>query len=274
VVNKAARRGTEAGARVLFGKTLSSGGLIFGSIVGDFLNLVLSIFQYKRSEGTFKDIEYSEVKENLKEHEDFPKYALFPAVLNVVSSYLPVFLLSSFYSDSVVGQFDGTREILSVPLALVSISISQVLYQRLTEDINAKQPILQLLRKNALFLTVLGAIGILIFYPFGRVIFQFIYGENWGMAGDFSSILVFSFAIRFIVSPLSIVFTAVKKLKTAAIWQICYFLLTINLLWMEDIKVESFLYFIVLFDLIAYSFYLIMIFRTAKKQDDKLKNEV
>lgn len=273
VYNKTFRRATEAGSRVALGKASVNGGLIFGSLIGDFCNLMMSLFQFKRSGGSFKDVDRETLKENLEAQNEFPKFALFPAVLNVVSTHFPVFLLSAFYSDAIVGQFDGTREVLSAPLALVSISISQVLYQRIVDDINNGKKIGSLMRNNMLFLTALGTVGILIFYFFGEPIYTFIFGDEWSMAGKFSAILVFSYSIRFIVSPLTIVFTALKRLKVSAVWQICYFLLTLSLLLMDDLDIYTFLTYIVAIDLVSYAVYAILVFKVTREQDANLDVE-
>lgn len=266
VYNKAVRRGSEGVARIGFGYALKSGGLFIGTLVGDFFNFMMFLFQFKRSDGSFKKIKKKEISEALAEQNDFPKYALLPAVLNVISTHLPIFLLSALYSKSIVGQYDGSREILAVPLALISLSISQVLYQKIVEDNRGGKSILKLIQANAIFLVVLGLVGIAIFYPFGEPIFKFIFGDNWAMAGRLSSLLVFSYAIRFVVSPLSIIFVALKKLKIAAIWQIGYFLLTLNLLWIQDVSIEQFILYFVLIDVFAYVIYGLLIFITAKNQ--------
>lgn len=267
VYNKAVRRGSEGIGRIGLGYALKSGGLFLGTLVGDFFNFLMFLFQFKRSGGAFKGLKKNEINEALSEQSEFPKYALFPAVLNVVSTHLPVFLLSALFSKSIVGQYDGSREILAVPLALISLSISQVLYQKIVEDDRAQKPILKLMKSNALFLIVLACIGIIIFYPFGEPIFKFVFGDNWALAGRLSSILVFSYAIRFIVSPLSIIFIALKKLKIAAVWQIGYFILMLNLLWLQNVSIEEFILYFVLIDVFAYLIYGILIYITAKNQE-------
>jgi O-antigen/teichoic acid export membrane protein len=270
VLNKVSRRTSEAVARVGFGARLVAGGLILGTLIGDFVNLLVSLFQFKKSEGTFKDISKEEVKKQLKEQDEFPKYALVPSVLNVISSQLPIFLFAAFYSDAIVGQFNGSRELLSAPLALISISLSQVLYQRLVEDVNNDRKILRLIRNNIFFLGGLSVLGVLIVTPFGVEIFTFIFGDNWVLSGEISQILVFSYAIKFIVSPLSMTFIALKRMKIAAIWQVGYFLLTLNLLWFDNLSTYDFVLCIVAIDLVSYLVYGLLIWRVAKQQDQKI----
>jgi O-antigen/teichoic acid export membrane protein len=268
VYNKAVRRGSEGGARLGFGYAAKSSGLIIGSLIGDFINLIMFLFQFKRSGGTFKGVDRTQISKALKEQEGFPKLALLPAMLNVATTHLPIFLLSSLYTKAIVGQFDASRELLAVPLALVSISISQVLFQKIVEDVSKGQRILKLIRNNGLFLGGLGIIGVVIFMNFGVPIFTFLFGDTWGLAGELSAVLVISYAIRFVVSPLSIIFSALKKLKIGAYWQIGYFLLMLNLLFFRDLSVSDFLWVFVIFDVFAYFVYAIMIWFIARQQDN------
>ncbi|MEO9534304.1 MAG: lipopolysaccharide biosynthesis protein [Crocinitomicaceae bacterium] len=268
VYNKAVRRGSEGAARLGLGYAGKTSGLIIGSIIGDLINLIMFLFQFFRSGGSFKGVDKKQIKTALKEQEEFPKYALLPAMLNVITTHLPIFLLSSLYTKAIVGQFDASRELLAVPLALVSISISQVLFQKIVEDVANGRRISRLMRNNGLVLGGLGVIGILIFMNFGVPIFTFLFGDTWVLAGQLSAVLVISYAIRFVVSPLSIIFSALKKLKIGAYWQVGYFLLMLNLLFFRDLSVEDFLWVFVLFDVFAYLVYAVMIWYIAKKQDD------
>lgn len=269
VVNKISRRGTEALSRLGLGISKYSGGLFIGSVIGDFVNMLVSIFQFKKYFPSLKNVTKKGMKTNLSEQSEFPKHSLFPALLSVVTAQLPIFLFTGLFSDAVVGQYSGTREILSAPLVLISVSISQVLYQRLVENINQGIPISTLLKKNMLFLGGLGLFGILVFYPFGVQIFEFIFGDEWTLAGRLSEILVFSFVIKFIVSPLSVTFLATKRLKVMAYWQIGYFLLTLNMFWFTNITIEKFAIYFVILDLVTYLIYLLLIFNVAKKSDQK-----
>lgn len=268
VVNKISRRTAEASTRAGMGAIGVSGGVIFGSIIGDFVNLLVSIFQFKKSGGTTKGVTKEEVKKELKEQIEFPKHALLPTVLNVVSANLSVFLFAMFYTDAIVGQYNASRELLSVPLALISISLSQVLFQRLAEDINKGRKIQRLMRNNFLMLLSMAIVGALIIHFFAVPIFTFLFGDKWELSGEISEILVFSFAIKFIVSPLSISFMALKRMKISAMWQIGYFALTLSLFLLDDLPVETFVLYLTLIDLVAYAVYGFLIYFTVKKQDD------
>ena len=271
VINKGARRISEGIFQYSLSNIWKNGGLIIGSLIGDFINLIVFVFQFKNSEGSFKDIKKTDLKSSMKNQKEFPKYSLFPAFLDVLSVNLPIIFLSLFYSKSILGQFDGSRQLLALPLALISVSLSQVLYQKLVELINDNKPVFPIIKINFLILTGLAIIGTLIITFFGVPLCQLILGEKYLLAGKISEILIYSFAVRFIISPLSIIFVATKKLKISAIWQIIYFISMLTLYLLEGLNVLEFLYYFVLIDIAVYILYGILIYRTAKETDATAK---
>jgi len=271
-VNKGVRRISEGGMQMALSNGFQKGGLIIGSLIGDFLNLLMFLFQFKKAEGSFKGVDKTTIKNALAAQSEFPKHSLFPALLDVVSMNLPIFIISSYYTKSIVGQFDGSRQLLAIPLALISISLSQVLYQKIVETNNENKKVYPLVRQNFIFLGLLSIVGMLIFIPFGVPIYTFVFGNEWELAGQMSQILVASYAIRFLISPLSIVFIALKKMKISALWQVFYFLSMLLLLLFNDYSIQDFLYYFVLIDVIAYAVYGVLIYVTLIAHDKGLSN--
>jgi len=266
-VNKGVRRISEGGMQIALSNGFQKGGLIIGSLIGDFLNLLMFLFQFKKAEGSFKGIDSNSIKNALGEQREFPRHSLFPALLDVVSMNLPIFIISSYYSKSIVGQFDGSRQLLAIPLALISISLSQVLYQKIVETNNEHKHVSPIVRQNFIFLGILSILGVLIFLPFGIPIYTFVFGKEWQLAGEMSQILVASYAIRFLISPLSIVFIALKKMKISALWQIFYFISMLSLLFFNDLSIQDFLFYFVVIDVVAYIVYGVLIYFTLKAHD-------
>jgi O-antigen/teichoic acid export membrane protein len=267
--NKGVRRISEGAGQLSLSNSMRSGGLIIGSIIGDLTNLFMFLYQFKKAQGYFKGINYSIIIKSLSKQIEFPKFSLFPALLDVISLHLPILLISSLYNQAIVGQFDGSRQLLAIPLALISISLSQVLYQKIVELNNSNQPIYPIIRQNFIFLAILSILGIAVILPFGTEIHVFIFGSNWKLAGEMSEILVISYAIKFLISPLSIIFIALKQLKISAIWQTIYFISMLSLFFVQDKKIEDFIFYLVIIDVAMYILYGILIYTTLRKYDKK-----
>jgi O-antigen/teichoic acid export membrane protein len=128
-----------------------------------------------------------------------------------------------------------------------------VLLQRFSEKRNLGQS----LKKEAggTFLMLLGAsvVFITIIKAWAEPLFQFVFGDEWLLSGSYATILVFAFAIKFMVSPFNMVFTAFKKIGILSIWQTIYLLLILLLVFIPFNNIETFLKTYVWIEVISYS---------------------
>jgi O-antigen/teichoic acid export membrane protein len=183
---------------------------------------------------------------------------------------LPFFMINEYFSTSTVGYFDLSRQILAVPIAFITASLSQVLLKDFSDRLRKKNPLTKSVLKTSLLLT-LGIIPFVIAIVFwGKELFSFFFSDTWEQSGIYSAILVPAFAIQFIVSPLSISFTVLEKLKTLAIWQILYFVAILSLRYFKDLSIENFLLLYTIINLSAYLIYYILIISICRKYDKSL----
>ena len=145
-----------------------------------------------------------------------------------------------------------------------------MLVQKVAESSRLKKKILPLIFKITIILVALSLVGIIVLELFGVELFKWVFGEKWETAGRLSQILVFSYAIKFVVSPLTAIFTALEKIKISSIWQIGYFILIGSLYLLKDLSIEEFLFYYIILDLFAYSIYYFLLISVCKKYDNKI----
>ena len=270
-INKVSRRTAEGLFQITLGSKAVKGGLIIGTIIGDIINFLTYVFQIRKSViPLLSKISFANIKIQIVRYVKFPKYSLLPSFLDNFSLMLPVFIITDFYSESITGQYDLTAKILSVPLALISIALSQVLVQKIVEQRNNSKPIVSILKPVFLTLLSLSALGVLVVHFFGESIFVFAFGEQWKLAGELSTYLIFIYGIRFIVSPMTSVFIALEEIKISSIWQVCYFGAILSLYLLKGCDLITFISYFILIDVIAYSVYGILIIMISKKHDGSL----
>ena len=107
-------------------------------------------------------------------------------------------------------------------------------------------------------------------YFFGEEIFTLIFGNKWTLAGSFSEILIYKYALVFLVSPLSCLLIALKKIKIISIWQILYFISIIQLYYFDTNTMKEFLNLYVKIDVLAYLAYFILIVFSLIRYENKL----
>lgn len=204
-----------------------------GLIIGKGLGLASGVFfLYLTTDISFKKISLSRLKNNALKYINYPKYGIFPALLNTISLQAMVFALQLFYTEEILGYYGFTLLVLTAPLALIGASYKDVFYQKIVSFINLNQyrKAYRLFLISALSLSFVGILmGTTLFF-FGEKLFEIFFGKMWIVSGKFASILAISFAVKLVVSPLSSIFNATNQLKKAAIWQSLYFLSTLTLL--------------------------------------------
>jgi len=269
-LNKLVKRGSEGCVQLGTGYFFKFQGLIIGNIIGEIFNFIVAFAQSTKHKLSFKNITSSEIKEQLKRYKDFPLYSSLPSLMNSISLFLPPIIVQEYFNLELTGQFGFSRQLLSIPLAFLSVSISQVLLQKAAESRNLKKTILPLVLRISLILLALSGIGIIIIELFGVDLFKWVFGDQWETAGKLTTILVFSYAIKFIVSPLTAIFTALEKIKISSIWQIGYFIAIGCLYLFKDCTIEEFLWNYVLIDLASYLIYYFLLVGVCKKYDTKI----
>ncbi|MCO6499783.1 MAG: oligosaccharide flippase family protein [Vicingus serpentipes] len=270
-VNKVVRRLAEGTIQLGLGLTTIGKGLIIGTIIGDLSNFLIGLKQSQKTELRLT-FNLKNIKKILKKYNNFPIYSALPSLLNTIGLFLPIIIINKFYSQEITGYVDLSRQMLALPIALISITISQVLLQKIAENRNYNQFVLPLIVKTSLSLSIISVLGIIIIILFGNPLFEFAFGSEWGYSGEISKILVFAYAIKFIVSPLSSVFISLEKIKMSSIWQFFYFVIICMLFFLNNYSLEKFLRIYVLMDLLAYTIYYTLILFVAKQHDNQLLN--
>ncbi len=270
-LNKIIRRGVEGTIQIIFGSLKLLYGLIAGLLAGVFVNFFMGILQSKKAGFSFSEISWLRMKSVAREYKEYPLYNTLPAFLNTAGLMLPILFINKFFGTDVTGQFDLTRQILAVPTALLSVSLSQVYLQRLSEKFNSQVSIKKDLLALFAFLGGISLFAFVVIYFWGVPLFTFLFGKEWQLAGLFAEVLIFKYLLVFVVSPVSIVLIAIKKIKVTSVWQIMYFAAILVLWFFKDNDIFSFLRVYVSIDVMMYLFYLLLILYNVIKYEKSLK---
>lgn len=158
----------------------------------------------------FENIRFSKMVEGAKRYKKFPLYNTWGTLLNQLSQQMPTFLLTSFFSTTVTGQYNMGYKILRLPMALIGTSINQVFNERASKarhDGNLSE----IVRETSHRLIILGLFPMLLLTITGREVFMFVFGERWADAGIYSQILSIWTFFVLISSPMSSLFAILEK---------------------------------------------------------------
>jgi O-antigen/teichoic acid export membrane protein len=162
------------------------------------------------------------------------------------------------FDNTILGFYALTVNIIFLPSVLITGSISQVYMQKVSSALHKNQNVLSVFFKLTAVLVAMTIPVILLFNLYGADIFAFVFGEKWRVSGEYASIVVFVFAVRFIVSPLSVTLSLMGHIKLGAIWKVLYFASTLALFFSAKyfgIDFITLLKYFVILEIIMYSLY-------------------
>ena len=210
-----------------------------------------------------------------KKYSKFPKYSLPSTFLDDTTQKMNSLLFPKLFGFDLSGYFFLAHKIVNMPASLISNSISQVYFQKLSENKNKNINSFVFFTSTAKKLFIIALPIAILIYILSPYIFSFIFGEKWSFSGDIAKYLAFVFFIQFIVSPLSISFSVSMELKKSALWKVLYFITTCSLffiVFLLKINFEIFLLLYIIHEIILYSLYFYMIYNTVKKIDSEILN--
>jgi O-antigen/teichoic acid export membrane protein len=255
-INKFVRRGTEGVSQIAFKFLKIPHGIIFGDIIGHISNIISGLFQANKAGLKLSSLSLNKMKYVVSKYSEFPKFNVIPSFMSACSFLLPAILINKYYSSEYTGYFDLSKLLLSIPLALISTSISNVLLQIIAENYRNNKSIMSEIKPVIILIAGIGITEIIIISIFGTGLFKLLFGNKWGFSGEISKLLVWSYALNFIVASFSAIFISMEKIKLLSIWQIFYFISILSLFFLKNLH---FLNFIKVYVIIEVSCYLLMI---------------
>lgn len=270
-LNKFVRRGSEGIAQVSSALLVVPKGLIISDIIGQLANILISSYQSVRNGFSLRLISLNKVRYVAHKYSDFPKFNLIPAFMSTCSFFLPPIFIAKFYSAENAGYYDLARLLLSIPLAFIASSISNVLLQKVADRFNNKQSFKQDL-KHILWMVLLICIAeCSIIFLFGNWLFQIIGGPGYKISGEISKIMVWSFALNFFVTSFATIFISMRKIKIYSIWQFFYFFAILSLLFFKDLSFFGFLKTYVLIEVVSYITVILIMVKMVANYENSLK---
>ncbi len=176
-------------------------GLITGQIVAQFFANIKLAKNITKDKILLKKIDKSKIIQLAIKYKDFPKFQAPHAMLNSLSSNMPVLLFSSFFSATIVGFFALSTRIVLSPMMIIASSTAKVYNQKVSVEYNKVDgdPYGFTIRVLKSLLKKITMPFLLIVF-FAPDIFAFAFGENWKDAGIYTQLLSPWLLMVFLVS--------------------------------------------------------------------------
>ncbi len=186
-------------------------GMIVSTVLG-YMGAAVFLFNriLKGNTRFFSEFRISEFKKQANQYKKFFQYTMPSNLINNFSLQLPVFLLTSFFSASIVGFYSLAHRIITVPMSLIGRSVSQVYYQNASELRGKPEELKEFTFGIYKKLLYLGVLPFSLLGVWGDYLFGFVFGSEWSVAGQYAQYLSIWILFNFISSPISQLFSVLE----------------------------------------------------------------
>lgn len=192
-----------------------SGGILIGtSVIGQLVATVALAFLIMRDHLSFfrNHITMNGIIAVFWRYSKFPLYSTWAALLNTITLMMPVFVLTAYFSPTVVGYYSLGLMVLQFPLSLIGGAITQVFFQKAAEAKNISHEILKEAVKQTIKPLIFATfLPVILFILIGPEIFGVVFGVGWEEAGNYVRFLSIWVGLGFIASPISNLFSIFEK---------------------------------------------------------------
>ena len=178
-------------------------GLVLGQVISFFLGNVILLKSITKRYSIIETFSIQSINQVSKTYIRFPKFTLPGNLMNSISLNALNFFISNFFSTYILGQYSLASRMLGVPSRVFGNSISQVYFQKISASKNEDKNVLSVFNKTLKRLTFISLPIFLILFFIAEPIFDFVFGEEWRIAGTYAKIILPMSAVRFISSALS-----------------------------------------------------------------------
>jgi len=248
-----------------------SQGLFWGELLGQFLQLALL------AKSSFSDLSrylrffsIKNARKLLIRYIKFPIFTLPSDLLNFVSAQLPIFMLAIFFTETTVGWYFFAHKLLSAPLNMLGNATSQVYLREIAAHKTNKAKIAEISFDIFRKIFTIGILPFSLLSIYGDIIFEFIFGNQWLIAGEYARFLSPWLFFALIFSPISAIFQVLEKQQIALISNLILLILRFASLFVGAYFLQNATISILLFGASGFLFWVIFGIYTLKTAHVKL----
>lgn len=270
-------RFAQAGGGALISIALGWYGCHTGLVVGYIISWVLAAVLYSAfimHSGQFKITPaIGRIKVNIVHYSSHAVYGAIPALLDSVSVFCVMFIIAHHYGSEYVGQYSLSKQFFYGPISLIVGAVGQVVLRESSQlRLNDKSDF-RLFKHVFRYGTYAAALyGLFLLFIAPQVIKLF-FGPTWQPAGLLTVILGLGYAMRLVITPLSVFLVSHGAMSRNGAWQVLYFV-SINLFFFFKPR-EPLLFFAVLtvVDVVLYAIYFFLIWSVIHKKGIKMESK-
>jgi len=191
---------------------MGEAGLIYGLILGQAFTVGIFGWQlWKEDAHLLPLVTESSLHENARTYSGFPKFSVLSGLVEALASQLPTLVFAMLFNPATVGLFAFATRTVNMPLGIVSSAIGDVFRQQASAqyaETGECRTVFLRCAKRLFALSIVPFVGLFLLAP---ALFGFVFGSQWAEAGRFVQLMACMCLVRFVVSPLSVMFYIAGK---------------------------------------------------------------
>jgi O-antigen/teichoic acid export membrane protein len=186
-------------------------GLIISHIV---TVILISIMQLKYTLINFSKVwkvTFKEIKLTLIDNKQYPLYSMPIGLIVILSTSVITFFIEDLYGLEQVGQYSLTYRLLALPIVVLGQNIASVFFRSASIEYEEKGNFFKLYKKFLLIIFVFCTPIWIVLRYFSEEIFALVFGNEWRMAGVYTSYLATMYILKFITVSMAHSFVILNK---------------------------------------------------------------
>jgi len=188
-------------------------GLIIALIIANCISLLCFLIFFGKQIKSIFQVTQPQIKAVFNKFFQFVKFSTPANFLDILSYQVVIIFLSKYFTEDITGSFFMAMRVVLLPTALIGNAISQVFYKDISDKFAESNLAASEFWKVWKFLFVVGIIPFTLLFLFGEILFGFVLGEEWRLAGQMGAILAISGFFIFLSSPTSTGFIVMNQQK-------------------------------------------------------------
>ncbi len=196
------------------------GGMIISAVFAPFIAIIISILASLKRLKLLLKFNKKTCCEVAKTYANFPKFSLPRALVNQVSSNLPILLLTPFFGLTEIGFLGMALTLAFTPISTISRSLYQVFYQRTAERVQKLQSIKSFFHKFLCNTALIVVPSFALLYFILPWLTEFLLGTGWQTSGEYIRIMLPWLVMVCLASPICYISDIFLKQKKALFYEI------------------------------------------------------
>ncbi len=213
-----------SGSKIAFGFLKTPGGLVLGTILGQFLAAFFFVIISIKDILIFsKDLSFSGIKTQAKKYSQLVLTLISSLGIQNVYTQIPIFFIGRFFGMGILGFVSIAQRLVTTPVSIIANAIGDVFRQQATDEFNEKGRFDNIFKSTLKKTFLISIIPFVLIYIFAPDFFAFWLGDQWRIAGEYAQIIIIGKFFSFIFTPVDKASLIRQKKSYILLWNVSRF---------------------------------------------------